>query len=44
MSTIAGCYVAQYPYGYCAPRAYVYVYPHRHYGYGHGKQRMDTLD
>jgi hypothetical protein len=33
LSTVTGCYVAPYPYGYYAPRPYVYVYPHRHYGY-----------
>ena len=33
LSTVTGCYVEAYPYGYYAPRPYVYVYPHRHYGY-----------
>ena len=33
LSTVTGCYVEAYPYGYYAPRPYVYVYPHRYYGY-----------
>ena len=39
LSTLNGCYIEPYPYGYYAPRpyvyayprAYVYAYPHRYY-------------
>ena len=39
LSTLNGCYIAPYPYGYYAPRpyvyahpqAYVYAYPRRYY-------------
>ena len=34
LSTVNGCYVEPYPYGYYAPRPYVYTYP-RYYGYGY---------
>ena len=34
LSTINGCYVETYPYGYYAPRPYAYAYP-RYYGYGY---------
>ena len=41
LSTVNGCYVEPYPYGYYAPRpyiyayprSYVYVYPRRYYYY-----------
>jgi hypothetical protein len=38
LSTVNGCYIEPYPYGYYAPRAYVYprsyvyAYPYRYYG------------
>ena len=32
LTTLNGCYVETYPYGYYAPRPYVYAYP-RAYGY-----------
>jgi hypothetical protein len=39
LSTVSGCYIEPYPYGYYAPRpyvyapprAYVYAYPRRYY-------------
>jgi hypothetical protein len=31
LSTLNGCYIAPYPYGYYAPRPYVYAYPPRYY-------------
>ena len=31
LSTLNGCYIAPYPYGYCVPRPYVYAYPPRYY-------------
>jgi len=34
LSTVSGCYVEPYPYGYYAPRPYTYVYP-RSYGYAY---------
>ena len=34
LSTLTGCYVDPYPYGYYAPRPYVYAYP-RSYVYAH---------
>ena len=37
LSTVNGCYVETYPYGYYAPRPYVYAYPR--YVYPH---RYDT--
>jgi len=34
LSTVNGCYVEPYPYGYYAPRPYVYTYPQSYvYGY-----------
>ena len=34
LSTVNGCYVEPYPYGYYAPRPYVYAYPQSYvYGY-----------
>ncbi len=34
LSTVNGCYVETYPYGYYAPRPYVYAYPQSYvYGY-----------
>ena len=34
LSTLNGCYIAPYPYGYYAPRPYVYAYP-RSYVYAY---------
>jgi len=34
LSTVSGCYIEPYPYGYYAPRPYVYTYS-RYYGYGY---------
>ena len=34
LSTVSGCYVEPYPYGYYAPRTYTYVYP-RSYVYAY---------
>jgi hypothetical protein len=41
LSTLGGCYIEPYPYGYYAPRpyvyayprSYIYVYPYRYHGY-----------
>lgn len=41
LSTLNGCYIEPYPYGYYAPRpyvytyprSYIYTYPYRYYGY-----------
>ena len=30
LSTVSGCYVEPYPYGYYTPRPYAYVYPRSH--------------
>jgi len=36
LSTLNGCYIEPYPYGYYAPRPYVYAYPRSYvYAYPH---------
>jgi hypothetical protein len=36
LSTLNGCYIEPYPYGYYAPRPYVYAYPRSYvYVYQH---------
>jgi hypothetical protein len=37
LSTLSGCYIEPYPYGYYAPRPYVYAYP-RAYVYAYPRR------